>query len=96
MDRGFIWFAQNNSTTDYIELSKLLASSIKKRNKHNKVCIITDKVVEHKEFDKIVILKNDYSKEQEWKMDNEWQVFNLTPFKYTIKLNLYLKKKHVN
>ena len=86
MDKGFVWFAQNNSTTDYIELSRLLASSIKKYNKHNQVCIITDKAVEHKEFDKVVILKNDYSKEQEWKMNNEWQVFNLTPFKHTIKL----------
>ena len=86
MDKGFVWFAQNNSTTDYIELSRLLASSIKKHNKHNQVCIITDKAVEYKEFDKVVILKNDYSKEQEWKMNNEWQVFNLTPFKHTIKL----------
>ena len=86
MDRGFVWFAQNNSTTDYIELSRLLASSIKKRNKHNQVCIITDKAIEYKEFDKVIILKNDYSKEQEWKMNNEWQVFNLTPFKHTIKL----------
>ena len=86
MDRGFIWFAQNNSTTDYIELSKHLARSIKKVNKHNKVCIITNETVDYKEFDKIVVLKEDYSKEQEWKLNNEWQVFNLTPFKHTIKL----------
>ena len=46
MDRGFIWFAQNNSTTDYIELSKHLAQSIKKVNKHNKVCVITNENVE--------------------------------------------------
>ena len=25
-------------------------------------------------------------KMQEWKLSNEWQVFNLTPFKHTIKL----------
>ena len=86
MDRGYVWFAQNNSTTDYIELSKLLADSIKKHNKHNQVCIITDKAVEYKNFDKVVLLKEDFSEEQEWKMNNEWQVFNLTPFKHTIKL----------
>ena len=45
MDRGYIWFALNNSTTDYIELSRTLAKSIKKYNKHNQVCIITDKPV---------------------------------------------------
>ena len=86
-DRGYVWFALNNSTTDYVELSKKLASSIKKHNKHNQVCVITDKPVEHKEeIDKIIVLKNDYSKDQEWKMNNEWQIFNLTPFKHTIKL----------
>ena len=78
MDRGFIWFAQNNSTTDYIELSKHLAQSIKKVNKHNKVCIITNETVDYKEFDKIVVLKEDYSKEQEWKMNNEWQCYRDT------------------
>ena len=57
MDRGFIWFAQNNSTTDYIRLSKLLADSIKKYNKHNQVCIITDKAIKYKNFDKVVLLK---------------------------------------
>ena len=38
-DRGYVWFALNNSTTDYVELSKKLASSIKKHNKHNQVCV---------------------------------------------------------
>jgi hypothetical protein len=37
MDKGYVWFALNNSTTDYIELSRELAKSIKKFNKHNKV-----------------------------------------------------------
>ena len=86
MDRGYTWFALNNSETDYIELSKCLARSIKKHNTDNNVCIITDKPVEHEEFDHVVVLKEDYSKEQEWKLNNEWQVFELTPFKHTIKL----------
>ena len=86
MDRGFIWIAQNNSTTDYIDLSRRLAQSIKKFNKHNNVCIITNEKVDYEEFDKIIVLESDYSKEQEWKMNNEWQVFNSTPFKHSIKL----------
>ena len=86
MDRGYTWFALNNSTTDYIELSKHLAKSIKRHNRYNQVCIITDKPVKHEEFDHVVVLDQDYSKEQEWKLNNEWQVFNLTPFKHTIKL----------
>ena len=66
MDRGYTWFALNNTTSDYVELSKHLATSIKKYNKHNKVCIITNKKIEHKEFDQTIVLKEDHSKEQEW------------------------------
>ena len=29
MSRGFLWFAQNNDKTDYVELSITLAKSIK-------------------------------------------------------------------
>ena len=86
MDKGYTWFALNNANTDYIELSRYLADSIKKHNKDASTCIITNEKVEYKEFDHVVVLQNDYSKEQEWKLNNEWQVFELTPFKHTIKL----------
>ena len=86
MDRGYVWFALNNSKVDYIDLSKHLARSIKRYNKDNQVCIITNTEVNSKDFDKVIILENDYSKDEEWKLSNEWQVFNLTPFKHTIKL----------
>ena len=76
MDRGYVWVALNNSTTDYIELSKHLAKSIKKYNKHNQVCIITDKPVKHEEFDHVVVLDKDYSKDQEWKLNNESQMLS--------------------
>ena len=67
MDKGFTWFALNNSTTNYIDLSRKLANSIKKHNKHNQVCVITDKPVKHTEFDHVVVLKENYSEQQEWK-----------------------------
>ena len=35
MSKGFLWFAQNNDKTDYVELSIKLAESIKKHNKEN-------------------------------------------------------------
>ena len=86
MDKGYVWFALNNSTTDYIELSKGLAKSIKKVNQHNKVCVITDKPVEDELFDFVKVLKQDESADQEWKLSNEYKVFSLTPFTHTIKL----------
>ena len=67
MDRGYLWFALNNSTTDYIELSRALAKSIKKFNRHNKDCVITDMPIQDELFDYVRVLKNDDSKDQEYK-----------------------------
>ena len=39
MSKGYMWFALNNSTTDYIELSRRLARSIKGVNRHNEVWV---------------------------------------------------------
>jgi len=86
MSKGYMWFALNNSTTDYVELSKILARSIKKFNKHNKVCIVTNEPVEDELFDHVKVLKSDESTDEEWKLSNEYKVFNLTPFTHTIKL----------
>ena len=86
MDKGYVWFALNNSKTDYVELSKKLAKSIKQFNRHNKVCVITDKPLEHEVFDFVHVLKDDDSTGQEWKLNNEYKVFRLTPFTHTIKL----------
>ena len=86
MDRGYVWFALNNSTTDYLELSRALAESIKKVNRYNKVCVITDKPLEDDLFDFVKVLKKDDSAGQEWKLNNEYKVFALTPFTHTIKL----------
>ena len=98
MDKGYVWFALNNSTTDYIELSRELAKSIKKFNKHNKVCVITDKPVKDELFDFVKVLKQDDSADQEWKLNNEYKVFHCTPFTHTIKLTadmLFLSLIHI-
>ena len=86
MDKGYTWFAINNDNTDYVELSRCLAKSIKRHNKINQTCIITDKKIAHDDFDHVIVLDKDFSKDQQWKLNNEWQVFELTPFKHTIKL----------
>lgn len=86
MDRGYLWFALNNSQTDYVELSKALAHSIKKHNKHNKVCVITNIPMEHELFDVVKVLKRDDSADEEWKLSNEHKAFSLSPFTHTIKL----------
>ena len=45
---------------------------------------VTDK---HRQvFDYVILIEQDTAKDAEWKLSNEWQVFDLTPFKETIKL----------
>ena len=88
MSNGFLWFAQNNLTTDYVELSISLAKSIKRWNKNNKVCVITDEkskfTSEH--VDVVKVLAQDDSASHDIKWANEYKAFGLTPFTHTIKL----------
>jgi hypothetical protein len=86
MSKGYMWFALNNSTTDYIELSRRLARSIKGVNRHNEVCVVTNQTVDDTLFDHVRVLKQDDSINEEWKMSNEYKAFRLSPFTHTIKL----------
>lgn len=88
MSRGFLWIAQNNSTTDYVELSLRLAESIKKHNKHNQICVITDErsKFQSKFVDVVRVLDDDDSDTHEIKWANEHKAFYLSPFTHTIKL----------
>tara|TARA_Y100000591_G_C21751667_1_gene655082 strand:- start:388 stop:1185 length:798 start_codon:yes stop_codon:yes gene_type:complete len=89
MSKGFLWFAQNNEKTDYVELSIKLAKSIKRYNRQNKVCVVTDKnskLQKNKDIDIVRVLHQDDSADHKIKWANEWKAFDLTPFTHTIKL----------
>jgi len=88
MSKGFLWFAQNNSKTDYVELSITLAKSIKRWNKDNQVCVVTDEKskFESEHVDVFKVMKQDDSAEHEIKWANEYKAFDMTPFTHTIKL----------
>jgi len=88
MSKGFLWFAQNNDKTNYVEISIRLAESIKSWNKENQICVVTD---EHSKFthdavDYVKILKKDSSENHKIKWANEYKAFSLSPFTHTIKL----------
>ena len=82
MSKGFLWFAQHNSKTDYVELSIKLAESIKKYNKENKVCVVTDKQSKfsHKSVDVVKVLVDDKSAGHDVKWANEFKAFSISPF----------------
>jgi hypothetical protein len=88
MSRGFLWFAQNNDKTDYVELSITLAKSIKRWNRDNQICVVTDEKskFENQHVDVVKMLRQDDSASHEIKWANEYKAFRITPFTHTIKL----------
>ena len=91
--QGFLTIAQNNANTDYLKLAYVQAMSIKLTMPDSKYAVLVDKDTElcitekhRRVFDYVITINNDYAKDEEWKLSNEWQVFDLTPFKETIKL----------
>lgn len=92
--QGFVTFAQNTAEVDYLELAYLQCLNIKATQKHNSYAVIVDAKTKEKVderhcnvFDYIIDLPVDHNDPANTrKFANEWQVFRLTPFKETIKL----------
>lgn len=91
--QGFVTFAQNTDTVDYLRLAFVQAMNIKSTQSINEYAVIVDQNTERqiteehrKVFDYVIVLQEDYAADSAWKLSNEWQIFNLTPFKETIKL----------
>jgi len=87
--QGYFTFAQNTQSVNYLELAYAQAASIKQTQKINKYAVAVDsetkKLItdEHqKVFDYVVDIVDPVANA----MSNEWQAWQLTPFKETIKL----------
>jgi hypothetical protein len=92
-DIGFLTIAQNTDEVNYLELAYVQAMSIKGTMPCSLYAVIVDEQTNrtltdkhHAMFDKVIVLPQDYASTDAWKLANEWQVFSLTPFKETIKL----------
>jgi hypothetical protein len=92
--QGFVTFAQNNNQTNYLELAYAQALNIKATQRQNRYAVIVDQATRESVqqrhldvFDYVIDLPADLNaSDSEWKLANEAQVFWLTPFKETIKL----------
>jgi hypothetical protein len=89
---GFVTIAQN-SDVDYLHLAYEQAKNIKATQKLSSYTVIVDEhTAEHlttghrKVFDHIVVMPVDLAKDDAWKLKNECQVFDLTHYNETIKL----------
>lgn len=94
MSKGFLTFAQNTDKVDYLNLAYCQAMNVKSLHPAAKYAVICDKHTidqitdKHKKiFDHVIELPYDENaKDSTWKLSNEYQVFSLSPFKETIKL----------
>lgn len=81
-EQGYVVLAVNTATVDYVRCAVMLVQSLKTQHPDAKVCLITDQPVEDPVFDYVHLLPavsdNAYA--------NDAAVFNLTPFRETIKL----------
>lgn len=98
MNRGFIILAQNTTKVDYVKCAAALAKSIKRVMPGESISLVTSNNVskEHiKFFDNIIPLPyGDIDSTSDWKLSNDWQVYEASPYEYTIKLeaDMYMPK----
>ena len=87
MNKGFVILAQNTKKVDYVQCAEVLGRSIKRTMPNSHVTLITDEKVKSKTFDNVVKLPyGDLAPNSDWKLVNDWQVYEASPYEYTIKL----------
>jgi hypothetical protein len=81
-EQGYVIVAVNTEHTDYVACARRLSHSLKQQDPTARVCVITDQEIEDPAFDHVRLLipntVNPYA--------NDPQVFRLSPFRETIKL----------
>ena len=87
MNRGFLILAENTTTIDYVSCAETLAYSIKKSMPSESVILVSSTSSKSKYFDDVLELPyGDLDEKSSWKLINDWQVYDASPFDYTIKL----------
>ncbi len=87
MTKGFVVLAQNTEKTNYVECAEALALSIRHCMPDANISLISDDIDNSKYFDKVIALPyGDLEKDSLWKLQNDWQVYEASPYDLTIKL----------
>lgn len=92
MSKGYLIFAQNNDSTDYVRQAYALALSIKYTQPNiNSVSLCTLDKVDKKytsAFDHIIqIPGKDDAKDSGWKIENRWKALKASPYEETVVLD---------
>lgn len=87
MNKGFVVLAQNTTNVNYVECAEALAKSVKRVMPNSSITLISDNTSTCGAFDNIVNLPyGDLAPDSDWKLINDWQVYEASPYEYTIKL----------
>jgi hypothetical protein len=95
MNKGFVILAQNTKEVNYVRCAEALALSLKNSMPNCDITLLTDEKVKNKLFDKVIPLPyGDLAPFSNWKLINDWQVYEASPYEYTIKLeaDMYIPK----
>ena len=91
MSKGFLLFAENTKSTNYLEQAYALALSIKySQSTTTLVSLMTNDKVPKKyqlAFDKIIPIPFEVKNDGKYKTDNRWQLYYATPYDETIVLD---------
>jgi len=84
MSNGICLLAQNNSTTNYVKQAYALALSILAQSPNTNISLITDDDVPYNIFDKVISIPWSDMAHNDWKIENRWKVYHVTPYRNTI------------
>lgn len=92
VSKGFLIYAQNTDTTDYVRQAYALALSIKgSQKKINSVSLVTNDIVPvsyQNVFDSIIEIPwGDQSNDSRFRAENRWKLYHCTPYDETIVLD---------
>lgn len=93
MNKGIVILAENTDTVNYVECAEVLAKSIKRTMPTMDITLITNNTTNLSLWDKVIPLPyGDLCIGSDWKLKNDWQVYDASPYEYTIKLeaDLYI------
>ena len=97
MSKGYIVIAQNNDTVNYLEQAYALALNLKlTQSTVNNLTVCVDaktkkliKAKHKKVFDNIIDIPwQDDAADAEWKINNKWKYYYMTPYDETVILAL--------
>ncbi len=84
MTEGFVIVAENTQCTNYVECAEALALSMKHYMPNCNITLISNTVSDV--IDTVSLPYGDLAKDSDWKLINDWQVYEASPYDATIKI----------